>query len=498
MLGLGFSLLSIFLLIFMLYKKVNAHMALLLSGFFLLGITTIVSFLIYTFPESNIQINYPQIYTYLQSIDFYKLGHPILEKGSLNLGFFNIFEVFNQTLSSTLAGLGLTLMCIAGFSAYMDHVGASYALFKVFEKPLKIVKSPYILLILAYFISQFLVLFIPSHAGLALLLMVTMYPILVRTGVSKLSALSVIAICQYIDHGPGSGNVIMASNVAKIDPAFYFVHYQLPTTLPIIIAVGISIYLCNYFFDKKEHFVYNPKKVEEELNENKAKEVKKPPRIYALLPIIPLILILGFSSVIDSILALFQIHYQSNIKINVPVAMMISTFIAIIFEMIRYKSVIETLNSIMIFFKGMGHLFVITVSLIICGQVFANGLLSVGFVDTLIEILKNAGFGVLAIIIAVSILLAFCAFLMGSGNAAFFSFAPLIPNIAKHFGVETISMIAPIQIMTGFGRCVSPIAPAILAISTMTKVSPFAVVKRTAIPMLVASIVNIIMTYIYL
>ncbi|WP_407924070.1 hypothetical protein [Campylobacter estrildidarum] len=53
MLGLGFSLLSIALLIFMLYKKVNAHMALLLSGFLLLSLTTIVTFLIHTFPESN-------------------------------------------------------------------------------------------------------------------------------------------------------------------------------------------------------------------------------------------------------------------------------------------------------------------------------------------------------------------------------------------------------------------------------------------------------------
>lgn len=87
--------------------------------------------------------------------------------------------------------------------------------------------------------------------------------------------------------------------------------------------------------------------------------------------------------------------------------MVISTFVAIIFEMIRYKSVVETLNSIMIFFKGMGHLFVITVSLIVCGQVFASGLLSVGFVDTLIEFCKNAGFGVLAIIIAVSSCLRF-------------------------------------------------------------------------------------------
>ncbi|EPJ2172993.1 C4-dicarboxylate transporter DcuC [Campylobacter jejuni] len=101
-----------------------------------------------------------------------------------------------------------------------------------------------------------------SHAGLALLLMVTMYPILVRSGVSKLSALSVIAICQYIDHGPGSGNVIMASKVAEVDPAIYFVHYQLPTTLPIIIAVSIAIYLCNKFFDKKDNFVFNAQEIE--------------------------------------------------------------------------------------------------------------------------------------------------------------------------------------------------------------------------------------------
>lgn len=233
MLGIVFSLFSVFLLVFMLYKKINAHMALLLSGLLLLSLAAI-----------------------------FGLSPHIVAKGSLNLGFFDIFQVFNQTMSSTLAELGLTLMTIAGFSAYMDHVGASYALFKVFEKPLKAVKSPYVLLIVAYFIVQFLVLFIPSHAGLALLLMVTMYPILVRSGVSKLSALSVIAICQYIDHGPGSGNVIMASEKAEVDPAIYFVHYQLPTTLPIIIAVSIAIYLCNKFFDKKDNFVFNAQEIE--------------------------------------------------------------------------------------------------------------------------------------------------------------------------------------------------------------------------------------------
>lgn len=150
MLAMFFALASIFLLVFMLSKKINAHMALLLSGLLLLSLAAIFNL------------------------------HPyIVEKGSLHLAFFDIFEVFNQKMSSTLAGLGLTLMSIAGFSAYMDHVGASYALFKVFEKPLKMVKQPLILLLVAYFIVQFMVLFIPSHAGLGLLLMVTMYPILV-------------------------------------------------------------------------------------------------------------------------------------------------------------------------------------------------------------------------------------------------------------------------------------------------------------------------------
>ncbi|MDY4279876.1 MAG: C4-dicarboxylate transporter DcuC [[Pasteurella] mairii] len=476
MIGLLFSLLSIALLIFLLYKKVNAQMSLLLSGIVLLIFSLVF--------QSPLVVNFLQI----NGLDFLILQEkPILsEKQSLHFGLFDLFQVINTKMSSTLSGLGLTLMAIAGFSAYMDHVGASYALFKVFEKPLKSIKSPYVLLILSFVITQFIVIFIPSHAGLALLLMVMMYPILVRSGVSKLSALSVIGTCQFIDHGPGSGNVILAAQTANIDPATYFVYHQLPTTIPILIAVAVTNFFVQRYFDKKEGFVFNAELVEKELSENDS-SVRNVPKMYAILPIIPLILILGFSKI-----------FGSQIQMNVPVAMLISTFIAIFFEIIYRKSVFETLDSIMIFFKGMGNLFVITVSLIVCGQVFATGLTSVGFVDALIDYAKNFGFNAIAIIIFVSILLAVSAFLMGSGNAAFFSFAPLIPNIAKSFGIDTITMIAPIQIMTGFGRCVSPIAPAIIAVATMAKVSPLQVVKRTAIPMLVAGIVNLICTYIYI
>lgn len=63
MLGIVFSLFSVFLLVFMLYKKINAHMALLLSGLLLLSLATI-----------------------------FGLSPHIVVKGSLNFGFLISFK----------------------------------------------------------------------------------------------------------------------------------------------------------------------------------------------------------------------------------------------------------------------------------------------------------------------------------------------------------------------------------------------------------------------
>lgn len=96
-------------------------------------------------------------------------GDLLNAKQTTNFIGFDIFKVFSTGFSSRIAGLGLTLMAIGGFSRYMEHVGASAALFSVFEKPLKLIKSPYVLLGASFLVSQIMVIFVPSHAGLALL-----------------------------------------------------------------------------------------------------------------------------------------------------------------------------------------------------------------------------------------------------------------------------------------------------------------------------------------
>lgn len=386
-------------------------------------------------------------------------------------------------MSSRLAGLGLTLMAIAGFSRYMEHVGASRALFTIFEKPLKTIKSPYLLLVISFLVTQILVIFIPSHAGLGMLLMVTMYPILIRSGISPVSALAVIGCCQFIDHGPGSGNVIMAAKTAEIEPAVYFVQHQLPVTIPIIIAVAITHFFIQRWWDKREGFVFDLSKIDA-VKEDGGNKV---PLSYALLPVIPLILIIGFSPLL-----------HPYIKLEVTTAMIISTVIALIFEYVRLRDAKAVMDSFMLFFEGMGKQFVLVVSLIVSGEFFANGLLKSGAVDTLISAAQDAGFGIGAMIIVMSAILALAAFLMGSGNAAFFSFAALTPKIAAFLKVDVVTLILPMQIMTSFGRTVSPITAAIVAIAGIAGVSPFQIVKRTAIPMAVAAIVNLVMTFYFL
>ncbi len=412
----------------------------------------------------------------------YILGiNPILAaKQSSGSAILDIFHTIKVLLSSRVAGLGLTIMSIAGFAKYMEYIGASKSLFAVVATPLKLIKSPYLLLVFGFYISQFLVLFIPSHAGLGLLLMVTMYPILIRSGVSKMSALGVIGCAQYMDVGPGSGNAVLAANITKLDPAVYFVNHQLPIFLTTTLILGAVHFVVQKWWDKKEGFTGH----DESVTAVKEDETR-PPLIYAILPIIPMLFILGFSPL-----------FKSKIKMDVVTAMFLSTFISMAFEYVRTKDVRGTLQSLRHLFDGMGTSFATVVSLIVAGEVFAAGLMKIGAVDAMTKGAQSMGLGINALIILFCIVIAGCAFLMGSGNAAFFSFAALAPKIATAMKIDVITLLLPMQIMTSFGRVVSPITAAIVAIAGVAGVSPVQVVKRTAIPMGVAALINIAFIFI--
>ena len=145
----------------------------------------------------------------------------------------------------------------------------------------------------------------------------------------------------------------------------------------------------------------------------------------------------------------------------------------------------------------MGNIFKSVVTLIIAADIFAKGLISLGFIDGLLDISQSVGLGAVGISIVMTLIIFFASMLMGSGNASFFAFGPLVPKIAKKLGVETTSMIIPMQFSASMGRTVSPVAGVIIAVAEIAQVSTLQIVKRNLIPLITALIVMLCFHFIF-
>ena len=99
---------------------------------------------------------------------------------------------------------------------------------------------------------------------------------------------------------------------------------------------------------------------------------------------------------------------------NVISAMLISTVVAMVFELIRFRKIRPVLDNVVTFFDGMGKQFMIVVSLIICAETFGMGLVKIGAVDKLIQLAQSAGFGLRSTVLVISAIMVGCSFLMGS------------------------------------------------------------------------------------
>ena len=450
-LGAIISLLVIVVSGRLLLKKYNPHAVLLVSGLLMLIIAQVLNY------------NLPTL------------------KDPTGFSGFDLFRYIKESFSKTNAGVGLMIMAIGGFVAYIDKIGASNALVYVAMKPLKFFKKkPYIAASLVIPIGQLLFAAIPSAAGLGLLLMASMFPILVNLGVSRLSAVSVITATTAFGIGPASAITASATNIASVDTILFFLNYQIPLVWPLSIVMMITYYFVNSYYDKKNGF-------EKEIEETKEIELNAP-LIYALIPVMPIILLIVFSK----IFSIFSIPTS----LDTTTAMFISLFVALICELVRTKNIKTVFDSLKTFWNGMGNIFKTVVTLIITADIFAKGLISLGFIDGLLDLAQNLGLGAIGIGVVMTAMIFLASMLMGSGNASFFAFGPLVPKIANKLGVESTSIILPMQLSASMGRTVSPIAGVIIATAEIAKVSTIAIVKRNIIPLVVALVVMLIYHFI--
>jgi DcuC family C4-dicarboxylate transporter len=378
---------------------------------------------------------------------------------------FDIFAYVQGTLSDSAAGLGMIIMAAGGFAKYMDRIGATDAMVAVCSQPLKLLRAPYVVLAAGCAVGQIFEIFIPSAAGLAMLLLVTFFPTLVRLGVSAAAAAAMIGTTALMDLGPAAATTNLAATVANLDPTVYFVHYQIPLAGPVMVVVSVLTYFSARYFDRGMERTGAVGEAEV------AAARPQVPPLYALLPVIPLTLMLIFSPLV-----------VRGIRLDMVSAMVIGAVLGLACETIRTRDARAVLKGFMAFFEGMGQMFGQIVSLVICTQVFAAGLQTIGAVDFLIRSAQSGGFGAAAMTVVMCAIVIVTAVVTGSGVAAFFSFGRLAPRIAGSFAVPAASILVPMQFSAALARAMSPVAGVIIVVSGAVQCSPIDIVRRTAIP----------------
>lgn len=421
------------------------------------------------------------------------MGQSPLGEDTTGNSIVDIFAFITQIFKNQLNGVGSNIMLVAGYAALMNAIGASAKLADVMMKPLLKFNRPYIVVAGLFLIGVALKLMITSHAAHGLLLMTVFFPILIRLGVSPVSAASVIILSGTIDWGPNNSVVLHAAEtVSNVPVGEFFINYQFVPGLvtAIAMAIVIAIYF-NYMDGKDKQSLDRTSPFDVESQDEKGRELAEKishlPAYYSILPAVPLFLIILFT-------------FIPNVKMDVFTANIIGIMVTLIIEAInlkedKIKGISDHLSTV---WKQMGSSFSGTVVLIVAASFFADGLLSLGGIEILADALagfESAGF-ITMFVLSLLILLTVVA--LGSGVASWFAFGPLLGDISSQIGLETYKLAVPIQMASGLGRGISPVAAAGISVAGIAGVDIADTIKRSALPLIVGWFVSVVISYIYL
>ena len=407
------------------------------------------------------------------------MGHSILPEGVKSTGstYFDILEYVKYLLGNRGGGLGLMIMVLCGFSVYMTHLGANDVVVKLVSKPLKNIRSPYILMVFAYFLACLMSFAVSSATGLGVLLMATLFPVMVNVGISRGAAAAICASPISIILSPTSGDVVLSAEISKIPLGEFAFGTALPVSIFAILGIAVAHFFWQRYLDKKEGVQV------ERLNADEIKTTA--PNYYAILPLLPIIGVLIF----DGKWGLPNLH--------IVTVMVLCFIITAVVDFLRSFNAKQTFDNLVVAYRGMADAFAGVVMLLVAAGVFAQSFSTIGFITNLIDSAQSFGGSAFFMMLVLAVITILATMATGSGNAAFYAFAELIPKLATQMGVNPAFLTIPMLQASNLGRGLSPVSGVVVAVSGMGKISPFEIVKRMSVPMLVGFICVIIGTEIF-
>ncbi|MGC3121283.1 C4-dicarboxylate transporter DcuC [Enterococcus faecalis] len=414
------------------------------------------------------------------------LGHPIYPAGEgTGFGLFDIFLKFKDTIIAQVSSAGIVIMILFGYSGYMNAIGANQMAVNFLVKPLMKIKRKSLFVPVVFLIGNLMSLVVPSASSLAIILMSILYPMLASMGISSLTAAGVIAMTATIMPTPLGADNVIAANTLGYDVLNYVV-WNAKISLPSLLIIAVAQYFWQKYCDKKEGEAAYVSLNEEGLSKQKEFDV---PKFYAILPILPLLLIVGVG-----IAGMFV----KGITMDIFVLTFISFFIAVLVETLRLKSFKKVQDTAVEMFKGMGQGFSQVVMLVVGGSLFTSAIQTLGIIDSImasVEASSSAGIVTTLIFSGATTLF---GILSGGGLAMFYAVIELIPGIAEKAGIDGILISLPMQMIANLTRTISPVAAVVMIVASTVGVSPIRILKRTSVPTTIGIISVIVLSILLL
>lgn len=375
------------------------------------------------------------------------------------------------TFSMTQASLLKAICASMGFAFVMKFTQCDAHLVRLLTAPLK--NLGFFLIPIAFIITFFISIAIPSAAGCSAAVGATLIPLLIASGIKPaMAATAVVSGTLGSALSPGtSHNGIIADMSGLSIPQVLSVQFNYTVVSAIITCISLII-MALIFKDYTKGIVYESK--------TQTKEgIQKANFLYALMPLIPIIILIIGASDLPKIEFLNPILGWTT-KIQVAEAMLLGAILAMVVTMSSPSKICQE------FFNGMGSSYANVVGIIVAASVFAAGLKACGAIDAVIEILKNeqhyVRFGG-----------TFIPFLMamvtGSGDAPTMAFNQSITIHAQALGFDQVALGMVATVAGVLGRVVSPIMAASIIVAGIAGVNTIEIVKRTALGSIISLIV---------
>ncbi|MBR3450654.1 MAG: C4-dicarboxylate transporter DcuC [Bacteroidales bacterium] len=396
--------------------------------------------------------------------------------------FFELHAWATRVFSTRLAGSGLMVMLLFGYLEYMKTLKADSAFVYVTLQPLSVLRNnPNLACLILIPIGTLLSYALPSAAAVGLLLVATLYPVLRKIGMSKMSILSIIVATTLLDLGLNSPNANRAADFLGMDVTAY-TRYQMQVVFPILIIITVVYFFFGRYKSRKEG--YDTPVPARPADDDLAWR-KDAPLYYALLPVLPLLLSVVFS---------FTLPRESGDSFlsSINGAIMLSFFVAGLIDALHVRSFNKTLTSMSVFWRGMGNGFSSVVVMIIAADIFAEGLMRMGVIDTMVSLAESVRIGKTGITVMLAVLTMLSTVITGSATASFAAYGAIAPNVAFQFGADPLQVVLTVQLLTGFARALTPISIVIIALAEAVDVPPIKLVRYHLLPVGIISLLTLI------